>query len=186
MAAADTLPSPNASRIDWRGLGWAFLFFWYFSGVVHVMLQMNGATTSFGLRQATIASLLWLIPLILVPQRARQLAAGIGIMLWVFSLFSLGYFAIYGQEFSQSVIFIMFESNLAESSEYFAQYFAWWMVPVYLAYTFVAWLLWKRVRPLNFARTPAVILSLALFVGLLVYPLTAQILKRPTLQMALE
>ena len=47
----------------------------------------------------------------------------------VFSLFSLGYFAIYGQEFSQSVIFIMFESNPAEASEYFRQYFAWWMVP---------------------------------------------------------
>ena len=51
------------------------------------------------------------------------------------SLFSLGYFAIYGQEFSQSVIFIMFESDPAEASEYFGQYFAWWMVPTLLIYS---------------------------------------------------
>ncbi len=170
MAAADTLTSPATGSIDWRGLGWAFLFFWYFSGVVHVMLQLNGATTSFGLRQATIASLLWLIPLILVPQRARQLAAGIGIMLWVFSLFSLGYFAIYGQEFSQSVIFIMFESNPAEASEYFGQYFAWWMVPALLIYSAVAWLLWRRVRPVYLSRRSAWVAVVLILVALFAFP----------------
>lgn len=176
----------NRRSWDWAGLGWLFLFFWYFSGVTHLLIQLTGTTGFEGFRQAFLMSAIWLIPVLLFPAKARVIAGSIGLVLWACSLIGLGYFCIYGQQFSQSVIFIMFESNLAESSEYFAQYFAWWMVPVYLAYTAVAWLLWKRVRPLNFARTPALIISLALFVGLLVYPLTAQILKRPTLQMALE
>jgi hypothetical protein len=145
MTAAATLR--DSTRVDWRGLAWAYLFFWYFSGVTHVLLQLSGTTGSYGLRQATIASILWLIPLLLFPQRARPIAAGIGLVLWAFSLASLGYYCIYGQEFSQSVIFIMFESNPAEASEYFAQYFAWWMVPALLIYSTVAWLLWRRVRP---------------------------------------
>ena len=45
------------------------------------------------------------------------------------------------------------------------------MVPVYLLYTLGAWLLWRRVRPLEFSRSQAIVLSLALFVGLLAYPL---------------
>ena len=47
-----------------------FLFFWYFSGVVHVILLVNGATTSFGLRRGDHRQPALLIPLILVPQRA--------------------------------------------------------------------------------------------------------------------
>lgn len=89
---------PSAEKIDWRGLGWAYLFFWYFSGLMHVFLQLGGATTSYGLRQATVASILWLAPLLLFPQRTRQLAAGIGLVLWAFSLVSLGYYCVYGQE----------------------------------------------------------------------------------------
>lgn len=155
MTAAASVIPPEIKRIDWRGLGWAFLFFWYFSGLMHVLLQLGGATTSFGLRQATVASILWLIPLLLLPRRTRQISAGIGLVLWAFSLVSLGYYCVYGQEFSQSVIFIMFESNTAEAAEYFAQYFVWWMVPAFLIYSAIAWLLWRQVRPVCLSRRGA-------------------------------
>lgn len=120
---------------DWAGLGWAYLFFWYFSGIHHLLLQLGGATVFFGFRQATIMSSLWLIPILLFPQKTRVISAAIGVILWAFSLVSLGYFCIYHQEFSQSVIFIMFESNPNEASEYFAQYFVWWMIPAAATYT---------------------------------------------------
>jgi heptose-I-phosphate ethanolaminephosphotransferase len=168
MTATATLR--DSTRVDWRGLAWAYLFFWYFSGVTHVLLQLSGTTGSYGLRQATIASFLWLIPLLLFPQRARPIAAGIGLVLWAFSLASLGYYCIYGQEFSQSVIFIMFESNPAEASEYFAQYFAWWMVPALLIYSTVAWLLWRRVRPVHLSRRAAWISVLLIAFSLLAFP----------------
>ena len=173
-------------RWDWAGLGWLFLFFWYFSGVTHLLIQLTGTTGFASFRQAFLLSALWLIPVLLFPARARAITGGIGLLLWACSLVGLGYFCIYGQQFSQSVIFIMFESNMAESSEYFAQYFAWWMVPVYLLYTLGAWLLWKRVRPLAFSRNQALLLSLALFVALLAYPLGKQVYKHGNWPVALE
>ncbi|MFZ2321998.1 MAG: phosphoethanolamine transferase CptA [Pseudomonas sp.] len=173
-------------RWDWAGLGWLFLFFWYFSGVTHLLIQLTGTTGFASFRQAFLLSALWLIPVLLFPARARAIAGSIGVLLWACSLVGLGYFCIYGQQFSQSVIFIMFESNMAESSEYFAQYFAWWMVPVYLLYTLGAWLLWKRVRPLAFSRNQALVLSLALFVALLAYPLGKQVYKHGNWPVALE
>lgn len=173
-------------RWDWAGLGWLFLFFWYFSGVTHLLIQLTGTTGFASFRQAFLLSALWLIPVLLFPARARAITGGIGLLLWACSLVGLGYFCIYGQQFSQSVIFIMFESNMAESSEYFAQYFAWWMVPVYLLYTLGAWLLWKRVRPLEFSRNQALLLSLALFVALLAYPLGKQVYKHGNWPTALE
>ena len=139
--------NPQRKGVDWAGLGWAFLFFWYFSGVTQLLIQLTGTAGFSGFRQAFLASALWLVPLLLFPARARQLAAVIGIPLWLCSLGAFGYFLVYGQEFSQSVIFIMFESNLAESSEYLVQYFAWWMPPAFFAYGLGAWLLWRKVRP---------------------------------------
>jgi heptose-I-phosphate ethanolaminephosphotransferase len=176
----------NRQSMDWAGLGWLFLFFWYFSGVTHLLIQLTGTSGFSNFRQALLLSAIWLIPVLLFPARARAIAGTVGVVLWLSSLVGLGYFCIYGQQFSQSVIFIMFESNMAESSEYFAQYFAWWMVPVYLAYSLGAWLLWRRVRPLDFSRKQAVFLSLAIFLGVLVWPLAKQMQKQPTLQHALE
>ena len=168
MTAAATLR--DTARIDWRGIGWAYIFFWYFSGLMHVLLQLGGATTSYGLRQATVASILWLIPLLLFPQRTRQISAVIGLVLWAFSLVSLGYYCVYGQEFSQSVIFIMFESNPAEAREYFSQYFVWWMVPALVIYSAIAWLLWRQVRPIHLSRRAAWIAVALIAIALFAYP----------------
>ncbi len=93
--------------------------------------------------------LLWLVPLLLFPKNTRVLSACIGIVLWAASLINLAYFIIYGQEFSQSVLFIVLESNPAEASEYVGQYLIWWMIPALIIYTAVAWWLWRQVRPLS-------------------------------------
>ena len=111
--------------IDWRGLGRAFLFFWYFSAVTHFLLFFTGATGFLPLRQGFIFSLLWLLPLLVFPAKARQISAVLGVILGIGALVNLGYFAIYRQEFSQSVLFIIFESNPAEASEYIDQYLKW-------------------------------------------------------------
>ena len=150
------------AAVDWRGLGWTLLFFWYFSGVTQALIYATGSAGFSGLRQSLLLSLLWLVPLLLFPARARMLAALIGVPLWLCSLAGFGYFLIYGQEFSQSVIFILFESNVSEGSEYLAQYFAWWMLPAFFAYGLGAWLLWRQVRPVYLPR-PAAALAAAFF-----------------------
>jgi heptose-I-phosphate ethanolaminephosphotransferase len=151
-----TVPS---QAIDWSGLGWMYLFFWYFSGITQLLLQFTGFVNFFPFGQAAFMSLLWLVPPLLFPRRTRTIAALIGVVLWFFSLFSLGFFCIYKQEFSQSVIFIIFESNQAEASEYVAQYFVWWMLPALMAYSAGAAWLWTRIRPVWLARRQAAALS---------------------------
>ncbi|PJE44800.1 MAG: hypothetical protein CUR33_01695 [Pseudomonas sp.] len=164
-------------RVDWAGLGWAFVFFWYFSGVTQLLIQLTGTAGFSGFRQALLASALWLVPLLLWPARSRQLAAVIGAVLWLCSLGSFGYFLIYGQEFSQSVIFIMFESNMNESREYLIQYFSWWMLLAFSAYGLGGWWLWRQVRPVYLSRPGAVFAAaLALFVSL-GYPALRQFSK---------
>ena len=61
-----------------------------------------------------VLSTIWLAPVLLFPRWTKPLAAVIGLVLWAASLVGLSYFGIYHQEFSQSVIFVMFESNTAE------------------------------------------------------------------------
>jgi heptose-I-phosphate ethanolaminephosphotransferase len=131
-----------------RFLVW-FLFFFYFSGVHQAIIYFSGIAGFFGLSQSLIMSLLWLVPVMLFPARGKFIAGIAGVLLWASSLFSMGYLALYRQDFSQSVIFIIFESNWAESSEFLHSYFAWWMPPALAIYTLIPWLLWRRLQPVG-------------------------------------
>ncbi|PPC94466.1 MAG: hypothetical protein CTY33_04140 [Methylotenera sp.] len=133
--------------IDWKGLGWQYLFFWYFSGVVQLIIFASGIAGFTGFRAAIYMSTLWLIPTLLFPRHTRKIAAVIGVILLPFALTSLGYLYIYHQEFSQSVLFIIFESNMAESSEYLSSYFSLGILACFLIYSAGAFLLWQRIRP---------------------------------------
>jgi heptose-I-phosphate ethanolaminephosphotransferase len=169
MKSAERLPQPV--RIDWRGIGWMFLYFWYFSGVTHLIIKLTDSAGFTGLRQSVLMSLIWLAPLLLFPGRSRVLSAVLGMLLWLASLPAFGYFLVYGQEFSQSVIFILFESNAAESSEYLQQYFAWWMPLAFVAYGLGGWWLWRQLRPVYLTGRARIVLPVLLLLGTLGYPL---------------
>ena len=177
MFFANNSTKTNIS-FDIKGLIPLFLFFWYFSAITHLLMELSGSTVFVGFRQAFIMSFLWLVPILLFPKKARIMSAIIGIVLWAFSLVSLGYFAVYHQEFSQSVIFIIFESNLAESSEYLSHYFSWWMFFGLVVHSAVAYLLWCRIHPLEIKFKNAVLLSIFIVVGLIIYP----VFKRVVIQ----
>lgn len=176
----------GARTFDWAGLGWLFLFFWCFSGLTQVLILATDTSGFTGFRQAFLLSGLWLIPVLLFPARTRTLAAVIGVMLWLASLPALFYFLVYGQEFSQSVIFIMFESNTAEAGEYLTQYMTWWIPLVLLAYAAVAWLIWRRLRPVYLPRGKALAISAALLVALLGYPVTKQMMVNDSFEQAMD
>ncbi|MNU66173.1 Phosphoethanolamine transferase EptC [compost metagenome] len=167
----------SAKGFDWAGFLWLFLFFWYFSGITQLLIQLTGTSGFTGFRQAFVMSAIWLAPMLLFPKRTRLLAAVIGVVLWACSMASLGYFFIYQQEFSQSVIFIMFESNVSEAGEYMTQYFAWWMVAAFLAHTAFAWFLWTRLRPVYMPRGRALVAATAILVAVIGYPLIKQTLR---------
>ncbi|WP_194790164.1 phosphoethanolamine transferase CptA [Pseudomonas sp. UFMG81] len=174
-----TSSTPSTPKpIDWAGLGWLLLFFWYFSGVTQALLLFSGTTGFAGFRDALILSSLWLAPVLLLPRLTRPLSALIGLVLWASSLVGLSYFGIYRQEFSQSVIFVMFESNTAEAGEYFSQYFSLTLCLALLAYTVVAVLLWTRIRPVTLPLRSRVPLVAALLLAILVYPFYKQMVTQ--------
>ena len=83
------------------------------------------------------------------PKQYKVISAIIGIILWIPSLACLGYWLIYGQDFSQSAIFIIFESNFAEGSEFIESYLRWWHIPVFLFYSAIPFVMWRLMPPLR-------------------------------------
>jgi heptose-I-phosphate ethanolaminephosphotransferase len=104
-----------------------------------------------GLRDALLMSVVWLIPILLWPKQTKVLTALIGATLWLASLTRVGYWLIYGQEFSQSAIFIIFESNPAEGREFIESYLRWWHVLVFAIYSVIPLILWRLMPPLSLA-----------------------------------
>lgn len=156
----------SIKNFDWAGLGWQYLFFWYFSGVTQSIILFTGTAGFVGTRAALMMSFLWLIPMLFFPKKAKLISAVIGLFLLPFALLSLGYLYIYHQEFSQSVLFIVFESNASESSEYISNYFSWGILFSLLAYTAIAYLLWKKVRPVYVSKPTALVVSAFLIYAL--------------------
>ncbi|MCG8708713.1 phosphoethanolamine transferase CptA [Brenneria sp. 4F2] len=159
-------------RFSWKAMGWLLLFFWYFSSVLQLIILLSGHSGFNGLRDSLIFSLFWLVPVFLFPRQTRIITAILGIVLWASSVIALGYYSIYKQEFSQSVLFVMFESNSAEASEYMSQYFNLKVVGILLIYTAAAFFLWTRVRPVYLSigyRVIAVVVILTSLFGIPVY-----------------
>ena len=156
---------------SWKALGWALLYFWFFSTLLQAIIYISGYSGTNGIRDSLLFSSLWLIPVFLFPKRIKIIAAVIGVVLWAASLAALCYYVIYGQEFSQSVLFVMFETNTNEASEYLSQYFSLKIVLIALAYTAVAVLLWTRLRPVYIPKPWRYVVSFALLYGLILHPI---------------
>lgn len=140
-----------------KALGWVLLYFWYFSSVLQIAILATGYSGTTGLRDSLLFSSLWFIPVFLFPQRTRIIAALIGVILWAASIAALGYFVVYGQEFSQSVLFVMFETNASEASEYLSQYFSLKLLLIAVAYTLVAIFLWTPYAPGLYSKPVALV-----------------------------
>jgi len=128
---------------------WVYLFFLYFSFVYQMIIYISGLSHFGGLRQSLLMSVVWLIPVLLWPSKTKWITAVIGGVLWVASMAGLGYWTIYQQDFSQSVIFILFESSLEEGGEFIYSYYRWWHTLVFGIFSVIPYLLWKRIVPLE-------------------------------------
>lgn len=122
-------------------------FFLFFSLPYQIAIFSVGMSNSTGLREAIIRSTLWLIPVLLLPKYTKKLAAVIGILLWSTSIVSWSFFYLYGQDFSQSALFIIFESNLSESKEYLESYIDFGIIALLSIYAFIAVLIWRKLEP---------------------------------------
>ncbi|MDX2507795.1 MAG: phosphoethanolamine transferase CptA [Gammaproteobacteria bacterium] len=176
----------DANSFSWSNFWKHYFFFFYFSGLYQIIIFTSGIAGGTGLRQSIYMSFLWLIPVLLLPHYSKIISGLTGLILWTSSLMTMGYLALYGQDFSQSVLFIMFESNLSESSEFLESYFSWWMLPALFVYTLIPVFIWKNTRPIytSTKMRTVLILSICFIVG---WPLLNSLaVKKSTLDDALS
>ncbi len=137
----------------------SFLLFWYLTSITQLLISLSGAASFEGFKDATITAFLWMVPVLLFPQNVKKVTASLGIMLWLFALPGVGYFLIYQQELTQSLMFIIFESNQSESAEYLQNYLSIEIVLGYIVFTLVPIYIWTKIKPYQAAEKPAKIAS---------------------------
>jgi len=146
-------PSP------WKAFFRSYLFICFFSLFFISLTAASGLTSLSAVKYVLVYSLVWMLLPLWLPRVTRPWLWSIGVICWASSLLKLGYFAIYKMEMSQSVFFTLFESNTAEGSEFFANYFHWWMIPALLAYSGVAIALGRGVQPFQLGQKTRVAIT---------------------------
>ena len=137
------------SKSNFKVLVKYYFFFFLFSAIYQVPYGITLNTGFVGLRDSVYFTFLWLAPIILFYKYAKNIAFIIGFILWLASLLNIGYYLTFSQEFSQSIIFIVMESNPSESIEFFEAYVKWWHVLIIILYTYISIVFWKALKPLN-------------------------------------
>ncbi|MCG9536278.1 MULTISPECIES: phosphoethanolamine transferase CptA [Providencia] len=160
----------HSEKFSWISLLWLLIYFWYFSSLLQLYVLVTGQSNSIGLRDSLLYSSLWLIPALLFPKKVKLIAGLIGIVLWLSSVVALAYFVVYGHQISQSVMFVMFETNTNEAGEFLKQYFSFKVLGVILAYTVVAIFLWTRLKPVTLPKPGRIGISLLILVILFGIP----------------
>ncbi|MDR0997028.1 MAG: phosphoethanolamine transferase CptA [Zoogloeaceae bacterium] len=140
-------PASHPHNHPWRDLIALFLFFWFFSAFVPLLLLLSGSPDWLALKRTAIASLLWLIVPLLFPRLTKPFCAVVGLLLWGCSLLAVGYVALYDLPLMKSAFFVIFESSPTEAGEFFRQMFTWKIPALIALYSLVSWYLWRCLHP---------------------------------------
>lgn len=117
----------------------------------------------------------------LLPKHIKKVSAILGVTIWLFALPAFGYFLIYKQELSQSLIFIIFESNNAESSEYLLNYFTFSILFKFIIFSIIPILIWRKIpHHLNISKKKGYIFALTILVLFLAHPIRKAVIAGKT------
>ncbi|UDG80622.1 Phosphoethanolamine transferase EptC [Candidatus Hartigia pinicola] len=164
------LHSNKVKKINCSRLLWLLIYFEYFSSLLQIYIVITGRSNYIGLRDSLLYSVLWLVPTLFFPRRTKLVAGIIGIILWFSSVIALAYFVVYGQQISQSVMFIIFETNTNEANEFLKQYLSCKVIVVVLLYTLVGMFLWTFIKPVTLPISKRLMISLLIFILLFGIP----------------
>ena len=143
--------------------------------MTQLLLAMIGAATFEGFKDTTITAILWVIPILLLPQQAKKISGVFGVFIWLLALPGFGYFLIYRQELTQSLMFIIFESNQSESAEYFQNYLSFSVVTGFVLFSLIPLYLWSRIKPFTISNKIAYLTSLVMIVIVFISPVSRAI-----------
>jgi heptose-I-phosphate ethanolaminephosphotransferase len=160
--------SANHGRAS--SLVWAYGLFWYLTGATQLLIGLTRTGSFEGFKDATITAFLWLVPLLLLPKQAQKIAGVSAIFIWLMALPGFGYFLVYRQEITQSLIFIIFESNKSESTEYFQNYISWGIALGFVAFSVLPIYLWSKVSSVTFKKSTCYALVGSILLLVFAYP----------------
>lgn len=159
-------------RIFWVDIGWIFLLFWYLTSTTQLLLTLSGATSFEGFKDTTLTTVLWLVPIFLFPQKTRNVTLIVGLLIWLSALPAFAYFLVYKQELSQSLIFIIFESNKAESSEYLKNYLSFSILIKVFIFSIIPFFIWKKIPAfLNISLKKSYLFAIIILALIFSYPI---------------
>jgi len=163
-------------RIFWVDIGWIFLLFWYLTSTTQLLLTLSGATSFEGFKDTTLTTVLWLVPIFLFPQKTRNVTLIVGLLIWLSALPAFAYFLVCKQELSQSLIFIIFESNKAESTEYLKNYLSFSILIKVFIFSIIPFFIWKKIPAfLNISVRKSYLLALIILGLIFSYPVVRSI-----------
>jgi len=132
---------------QWPQLLKVYVFFIWFSGVTQLLLLAAGKVSAVGLKNVLIYNVLWLLVPVWMHRWTRHWMLLLGVPIFLCGLLGFGYYLMYGQELSQSIFYVIFESNIQEGSEFFHSYLHAWMMPLFVLYVAIPVLLWRSTHP---------------------------------------
>jgi len=138
---------------------YSYLFFVFITGSAQIYLSFFHYSNFEALKDIVAISLLWTLPVIIFPHRAKKITLFMGIPFVLLALPSVFYAIIYKQELTQSLFFIIFESNIAESKEYLQNYFSLSVFVLITFYLIVCFYLWKGMKNFEISNKTKLILS---------------------------
>lgn len=149
---------------------WAYGLFWYLTATTPLLIGLSRTGSFEGFKDATITALLWLIPLLLMPKQAKKIAGVSAVLIWLMALPGFGYFLVYRQEITQSLIFIIFESNKSESMEYFQNYISWGIAIGFVAFSVLPIYFWSKISAVAFKKPTSYALAATILLLVFAYP----------------
>lgn len=165
-----TTPTESVGKRFNHSIIWAYILFWYLTGITQLLIGLSRTGSFEGFKDATITSLLWLVPVLLLPKQAKKVAGISAVLIWLLALPGFGYFLVYRQEITQSLIFIIFESNQSESTEYFQNYISWGIALGFVLFSVVPIYLWSKIRTIELKKTTSYLLISCILVLVFAYP----------------
>lgn len=153
----------------------SFLLFWYLTSLTQLLIAISGTASFEGFKDATITAFFWLIPVLLFPSHAKKITGSLGVLLWLFALPGFGYFLIYQQELTQSLMFIIFESNKSESAEYFQNYFSIGIALGFIVFTLIPIYIWSKIKPIQITKKTSYLASSIITLLIFLSPATKAI-----------
>ena len=155
-----------------------YLFFLFITGSSHFYLSLSLHSSFEAIKDIVFVGLLWILPIVAYPKHAKNIAFIMGVIFILLALPGLFYAVIYQQELTESLMFIIFESNMAESSEYIQNYFSLKIILVLVLFLGLSYFFWSRLQNFTLPRNKKIIILLFIIVIVFIPPVKKMLKKQ--------